>query len=110
MFGRLGTALFGASEFVRQLFGHGKRVACLGDPATHSGSITISGQVGNKLYVNGIEVAVDGAMFNCDEHGLQSITPVITKPFCGGKLLITYNATTGCGAKIIPPDRKVYVG
>lgn len=88
----------------------GKIVACIGDGGTHSGSIITSGQSGNKLYVNGIEVAVDGAMFNCDEHGLNSITPVISKTYNGGKLLITEGAITECGAIILPPDRKFYAG
>jgi uncharacterized Zn-binding protein involved in type VI secretion len=85
-------------------------VACIGDGGTHSGSITISGQSGNKLYVGGLEVAADGAMFNCDEHGLQGITPIISKTYRGGKLLITDGAVAQCGAVIKPPDRKFYAG
>lgn len=110
MFGRFGASLFGATEFLRQLVGGLRKVACVGDGASHSGSITISGQTGNKLYCAGLEVAVAGAKFDCGTHGLQDITPVITKTFCGGKLIITEGARTGCGAVIKAIDRKFYVG
>ena len=87
-----------------------KIVACVGDGGTHPGSIITSGQSGNKLYVGGLEVAVDGAMFNCNKHGLQGITPIISKTYRGGKLLITDGAVVQCGAIINSPDRKFYAG
>lgn len=102
--------MFGTTEFLRRILGGSRKVACVGDPGSHPGSISSSGQSGNKLYVNGIEVAVDGALFNCDDHGLRPITPIITKTFRGGKLLITDGARASCGAMISAPDRKVYAG
>lgn len=110
MFGRLGSSLFGATEFLKRLLGGSRVVACVGDPASHPGSITVSGQVGNKLYVGGLEVAVDGATFHCNDHGDQTIHAIITKTKCGGKLLITAGAVAGCGAIIRPPNRKVTAG
>ena len=107
---RFGTFLFGATEFLRRrIFGGSKRIACVGDIATHSGSITLSGQDG-KLKVNSLEVAVTGAIFNCDDHGNQTITSIITKTRYGGKLLITEGAQAGCGAVIKPPNRNVFAG
>lgn len=110
MIGRLATSLFGASEFFRRLLGGSRLVACVGDSASHSGSITVSGQTGNKLYVGGLEVAVDGATFNCDDHGNQTVHAIITKTMRGGKLIITAGARADCGAIMDPPNRNVRVG
>jgi uncharacterized Zn-binding protein involved in type VI secretion len=110
MFGRFGTALLGTTEFLRRLFGQSRRISCVGDGASHSGSITISGQSTPTLFAAGLEVAINGAVFNCSDHGPQTIYPVISKTFCEGKLLITDGAITGCGAKISSPDRKIYAG
>lgn len=107
---RLGTFLFGSTEFLRRVLTRTRRVSCVGDRATHPGSIITSGQSGNKLYVAGLEVAVEGSIFNCSKHGMQTISPVISRTKRGGSLLITDGAVVGCGARIRSPDRKVYAG
>lgn len=86
-----------------------KKIACIGDPATHTGSISVPGQT--KVKSDSSSVAVDGALFACtvSGHGTTAITPVTTKTYIGGKLIITEGAIAGCGAIIQPPDRKVYV-
>lgn len=110
MFGRFGASLFGLSEFVRRMFpGGAKLVAVLGDTSNHGGSIITSGQDGTYL-VGGLPVAVNGAQFDCPDHGVSSITSVITKTKHNGKLLVTTDAVAGCGAKIIATDNRVYAG
>jgi len=87
-----------------------KKVACVGDPASHPGRILTSGQDGTVL-VAGAAIAVVGALFKCEkkDHGTTAITPVTTKTFINGKLVITEGAVAGCGAVILPEDRKVYI-
>ena len=87
-----------------------KKVACIGDPASHPGQIITSGQDGSVLAAGAV-VAVAGAQFKCEkkDHGTTAITPITTKTFINGKLVITEGATAGCGAIIVPSDRKVYV-
>lgn len=89
--------------------GSAKIVAVVGDTSTHGGSIITSGQDGS-LTVGGIPVAVEGCQFNCPEHGLRTVTAVITKTRHNGKLVITMDAVVSCGAKIIATDRGVSVG
>lgn len=85
------------------------KIACLGDSATHDGSIVSSGSDGS-FKVGGDIVAVDGAVFDCDDDGPgQSITPITIKSFHNGKLIITEGAVADCGAIISPPDRGVNV-
>ena len=88
----------------------GKRVALLADMSNHGGRITTHNQDG-KAIVAGIPVAVAGAMHTCPLplHGTTPITPVTTRSKINGKLILTYGAIAGCGALILPPDRKVYV-
>lgn len=111
MLGRFGTSLFGATEFLRRLFYKARRVACVGDIATHPGQIITSGQDGT-VFAAGAEIAVDGALFSCaiEDHGITSITPIIKKTYINGKLIVTEGAVSSCGAIMKPIDRKVYAG
>jgi len=72
------------------------------------GSIITSNQDGT-LEVGNIEVAVDGALLSCPEHGVVSVSAITTKSFHNKKLILTHGAVAACGATIISPDRKVYV-
>jgi len=87
-----------------------KKIACLGDPASHPGVINTSGQTGmNKA--GGVVIAVQGATFACltPGHGTTPIAPITTKSRIESKLIITEGAVAGCGAVIAPPPRKVLV-
>jgi len=86
-----------------------KNVALVGDGSDHGGVITTSNQDGT-FKVGGVAVAVEGAQHSCpiEHHGVTSITAVTTKSYHNGKLILTDGAAAGCGAKITPPDRKVY--
>lgn len=57
------------------------------------------------------DVAVQGALHSCPitGHGTTPITAVVVRSYHNNRLILTLNATAGCGAKITPPDRKVYV-
>ena len=83
-------------------------VGCLGDVSDHGGTVISTNQDGT-VKVAGLDVAVSGALHQCPikDHGTTPITATTTKSFINGKLIVTYGATAGCGAKIIPPDRKV---
>ena len=83
-------------------------VCCVGDVSDHGGSITSSNQDGT-VTVAGTVIAVSGAILACPIHGNQSISAITTKSKINGKLVLTYGATAACGAKIYPPDRKLYV-
>jgi len=111
MFGRFGSALLGATEFLRRILGGSRNVACVGDSSSHGGTIITSGQDGTCL-VGGSVVAVQGALHSCpkDGHGITVITPIITKTFVNGKLIVTEGARAGCGAIISPVNRNVKVG
>ena len=108
---RFGTFLFGATEFLRRLVGGSRVVACLGDPSSHGGTIISTGQDGT-VKAGGVVIAVQGAMHSCPikDHGVTSITPIITKTKINGKLIITAGARAGCGAVMSPPDRHVSAG
>ena len=111
MFGTFGSQQFGSSWYIPIIPpAVGGNISLLGDVSSHGGSITVSGQDGT-LMVGGIAVAVNGASHSCPiiGHGITSITPTTVKSFHNGKLIITAGATAGCGAKIISPDRSVYV-
>ena len=64
-------------------------------------------------YVNSdtLYPAVNGAQHSCPiiGHGTTTITAITIKSYINGKLILTAGATAGCGAKMTPPDRKVYV-
>jgi len=87
-----------------------KRIACLGDSSDHGGTLTDTNQE-DKFKVAGIEVCANGCSHSCPilGHGTTSVTAVTSKSYVNGKLIITTDATAGCGAKITPPDRLVYV-
>ena len=88
-----------------------RKVACVGDPASHPGTISTSNQDGT-LKVSGDVVAVNGALFACTipGHGTTAITSVITKSFHNGKLVVTEGAVAVCGAVMSPPERNAAFG
>jgi len=88
-----------------------KKIACLGDPATHPGVINLSGQASNLKKAGGLPIACLGATFACltPTHGTTPIVPITIKSFVEGKLIITEGAIAGCGAVITPPPRLVLV-
>ena len=87
-----------------------KKIALLGDPSSHGGSIVSSNQDGT-LDVGGVDVAVNGASHSCPIplHGVTPITAVTTKSYHNGKLILTDGAVAGCGAVIQPSDRGVNI-
>lgn len=87
-----------------------KRVACLGDGSDHGGTLISTNQDG-RLKVAGIVVCADQCEHSCpiEYHGVTTVTAVTTRSYVNGKLIITTDAVAGCGAKMTPPDRKVYV-
>jgi len=87
-----------------------KKIALLGDPSSHGGTVTTTNQDGT-LDVGGVDVAVNGAMHSCPltGHGVTSITAVTIKSYHNGKLILTEGAIAGCGALIEPVDRGVTV-
>jgi uncharacterized Zn-binding protein involved in type VI secretion len=87
-----------------------KRIALLGDPSNHGGTIISSNQDG-KFVVEGVVVAANGALHSCplEGHGTTPITAVTTRSYVNGKLILTENAVAGCGALIQPPNRGVSV-
>ena len=109
MLGSFGSVEFGSTEFIIKKF-LGKLISLLGDSSNHGGIIISSGQDGTFL-VNGIEVAVAGALHDCpvEGHGITSISSVIVKSYDNGKLILTKGAIASCGAKILPSGRNVYV-
>jgi len=109
MLGSFGTSLFGSTEFL-STGNLGRKIACVGDGSDHGGSIINSNQDGTFI-VAGIDVAVEGAQHSCpiEGHGITPITAVVIKSYHNGKLILTQGARAGCGARIIPSDRKVYV-
>jgi len=88
----------------------GKKVVLLGDSSDHGGTVVSHNQDG-RFKVKGIEVAVEGASHSCPipGHGVTSISAVTIKSYCNGKLILTEQAVAGCGARLTPPDRKVYI-
>jgi len=87
-----------------------KNIALLGDPSDHGGTL-VSTNTDNTFDVGGTQVCADGCDHSCPIpfHGTTSVTAVTVKSYVNGKLIITTNAVAGCGAKITPPDRHVYV-
>jgi len=88
-----------------------KKIALLGDPSDHGGTLITTNQENDKFKVNGIPVCVEGCLHSCpiQGHGVTAVSARTIKSYCNGKLIITYEAVAGCGAVITPPDRKVYV-
>lgn len=89
----------------------GANVACIGDGSSHGGTVITSGQDGT-VKAGGSVIAVNGALHSCpiEDHGVTAITPISTKTYVNGKLVITQGAVAGCGAVIQPTDRKVTAG
>jgi uncharacterized Zn-binding protein involved in type VI secretion len=85
----------------------GRRIACLGDPVGY-GTIISSGQDGS-FKVNGVEVAVDGAIARRPGEWIRALVPTVTKTFHNGKRVIVENDETTGGNIVHPPDRGVYV-
>lgn len=108
---RLGTFLFGATEFLRRLTGGSRGVACVGDTSSHGGTIITSGQDGTVLAAGAV-VAVQGALHHCPKsgHGTTPVTPIIKNTYINGKLVVTSGAVAGCGAVMSPIERGVYAG
>jgi len=59
----------------------------------------------------GLLPAVEGALHSCPipGHGVTAISAATFKSYHNGKLILTIQAVAGCGAVILPPDRRVYV-
>lgn len=75
-------------------------VARLGDTSDHGGTI-ISASTNTKA--NSLGVARAGDLHDCPRrgHGVTPLTPITTKTFVNGRLVITVGAVAGCGAVII---------
>jgi uncharacterized Zn-binding protein involved in type VI secretion len=92
-----------------------KTISLLGDKSDHGGTIVESGQGDNKFIVNGIPVAVEGALHSCPilwptPHGTTPIKAITIKSVKNGKLIVTQGAKAECGAIILPvPGRNVFV-
>jgi len=105
----------------------GKKIACKGDISDHGGIVVNtnqddtlrigyagrafgSGAMGSGTF-GGALPAVEGALHSCPiiGHGVTSITAVTTKSTQNSELILTEEAEAGCGAKLIPRDRKVYI-
>lgn len=86
-----------------------QNIACLGDPASHPGSLVSTNQDGKALLA-GIAICVDQANFACQIpfHGTTPVTAITTKSKINGKLIITTGAQAQCGASMEPPNRKAY--
>lgn len=88
----------------------GKLVVCVGDPSNHGGSVSNHNQDGT-LTAAGELVSLEGAMHVCpiDGHGTTAIVAVTVRSYHNGKLILTELAIAGCGARLAPPNRHVYV-
>jgi len=86
-----------------------KRIACIGDPSDHGGTLTSSEQDG-RLVIAGVNACANGCNHSCPitGHGVTSVTAATTRTYVNNKLIITEGAVAGCGAHMTPPDRKVY--
>lgn len=87
-----------------------KRVVCLNDPSDHGGKIITTNNDGT-LFVRNAPVAVQGAQHRCpiEDHGTTTVDAVITRSYHNNKLILTKGVVASCGAKILPPDRNVYI-
>lgn len=109
MYGAFGSAEFASTQFLAT--GGGKKIACAGDPSIHGGVILNSNQDDDALTADSDLVALNGAQHSCpiEGHGITSITAITVKSYHNGKLILTQGAVAECGAKINPPNRKVFV-
>lgn len=104
----------------------GKRIAAVCDPSNHGGFISSSNQDETLLIGNvntfgegnfgdgtfgAAIVAVNGASHSCpmSGHGVRTITAITRKSKHNSKLILTSGAEAGCGAKMSPANRSVYV-
>ena len=85
------------------------RIAVLGDTSDHSGILVTTNQ-DDRALLAGIPICVDQCVHCCPiiPHGCTKVTAITVKTYINGKLVITWNAVAGCGARIRPPDRKAY--
>lgn len=92
----------------------GKLIVCIGDPSNHGGVVVSHNQDGT-LTAAGELVALENARHVCsiedhnDPLGYTLITAVTVKSYHNGKLILTELAFAGCGARIAPPNRRVFV-
>jgi len=88
----------------------GKLVACIGDKSNHGG-VVISHNQDGTLTAAGELVSLEDALHSCPikGHGITSITAVTVKSYHNGKLILTELAVAGCGARLAPPNRHVFV-
>ena len=88
----------------------GKLVVCIGDRSNHGGTVTTHNQDGT-LTAAGELVSLENASHSCpiEGHGITSITAVTVKSYHNGKLILTELAIAGCGARLTPPWRGVFV-
>lgn len=100
----------------------GKLVVCIGDPSNHGGEVISDNQDGT-LTAAGELVAVEDTQHlllqhRCpiENHGIfdgigwvSPITAITVKSYHNGKLILTELAIAGCGARMAPPNRRVFV-
>jgi len=112
------SAQFGGSQFGTLKLAGGSNflmtVAVLGDISDHvyggnSGTL-VTTSTDNTVTVGGIAVCAQGCNHSCPipGHSTTQVTAITTKSKVNGKLIITHGAQAGCGAVIVPVDRKVY--
>lgn len=98
--------------------GGGKLIACIGDMSTHGGVIILHNQDGTgeagdeKIAVedpNQVLLQHRCAISSHGVGGLTTIKAITVKSFHNGKLILTGGAICSCGARIAPPNRRVYV-
>lgn len=94
----------------------GKLVVCIGDPSNHGGTVISHNQDGTLTAADEL-VAVEDAKHVCpisghnEPFGYTQITAVTIKSYHNGKLILTELAfaKAPCGARLAPPNRRVYV-
>lgn len=76
------------------------KVARLGDPSSHGGTISAVSSV--NVFVDGIAIALDGDSHSCPipGHGTTSISAITSLTHGNSKLILTVGAIAGCGAVI----------
>lgn len=90
----------------------GKLIVCIGDLSNHGGEVISHNQEDDALTAADRElVALENALHSCpiDDHGITPITAVTVKSYHNGKLILTELAIAGCGARLAPPNRHVFV-
>ena len=75
MFGMFGAQEFASTWFIPQVVIIRRPISVIGDASSHGGTIINSNQDGT-LFVNGIEVAVAGALHSCPKDG-HGVTPIL---------------------------------